>query len=185
MRKVDFNEIIDMGLKADLPVSDTLQLASLIGMLKGVETGLFNGYRKLMNRGFVTFDGEEECYVPTKEGLRVFRKMKRETGTLANKLRQMYPPGMKDDKWPWRGTPKTIMDKLDEFFKDYPDVTDEEIVKAAQDYLSKFQTDAGRSLLAYFISKLVDGEKRSILAEYVYANREGKEVKVKSSYDQL
>lgn len=184
-KKINWNEIIEMGDKADLNVSDTLQLASTIGMLKNVDTGLFNGFRKLYSRGFVAFDAEKEEYFPTKEGLKVFRKIKRDTGSLAQKLRLMYPPGMKDDRWPWRGTPKTIMERLDEFFKDYPDITDEEIIKATADYLAKFITEASRSLLAYFICKTIDGDKKSILAEYVYANREGKDVKVKTSFDQL
>ena len=178
----DWNELFRMGAKAGLLPLETLRLTCYLGINKWDDVGEWDD-EALLKSGFVELSGGRK--EATRDGLKVFRKIRRDTGGLSFKLRNMFPPGMKDDKWPWRGTPKAVMQRLDEFFKNYPDVTDDEVIEATKEYLTNFSSDTGRSLLVYFISKTLNGEERSILAEYVYAKREGTESKPKSSYDQI
>lgn len=182
----DWNYIIESGKKVGLNASITLILAKYVGIIPPNEVSVHSaGLAALMDKGFISYSRENDEYSPTKEGIRVFRKVRRDTDHLATVIRQMYPPGMKDGKWPWRGTPKEISSRLTTFLEGFPDITDEEIVNAVRTYLANFPDDNGRSLLGYFIYKTLNGETRSLLAEYVYAEREGKEVKKKSNYDQI
>ena len=179
---VDFNFIIYAGLNNGLSVEHVIQLAHLIGLTKNVpiilETKALNS---LCEQGYI-----DDTSTPLPKGLKVFRRLKTDNSSLAKELRLLYPPGMKDDRWPWRGTIPSITERLDDFNKMYPDITDEEIIQTTKDYLSRFTEEAGRSLLQYFIWKMVDGSKRSILAEWAYANRENKEVvKTRNNTDQL
>jgi hypothetical protein len=179
---VDFNFIINAGTSVGLSVETTLQLAYLIGLTKGAEIRLDTPtLNMLQNEGFINSSS-----IPLPKGLKVFRRLKIDNGGLSKELRNLYPPGMKDDKWPWRGTISSVSEKLDDFNKMYPDITDEEIIQAAKDYLNAFTEESGRSLLPYFIWKMIDGRKRSILAEWVYAKREsGEVIKTKNNIDQL
>jgi len=180
---VDFNFIINAGLGAGLTVEASLQLAHLVGITKNVAIRLDTPtLNQLGNDGYI----EHSSYKPLPKALKVFRKRKVDNSALAKELRMLYPPGMKDDRWPWRGTIPSITERLDEFNKMYPDVTDEEIIEATKGYLVRFNEESARSLLQYFIWKMHESTKRSILADWVYANRESSEkVKTKSNTDQL
>jgi hypothetical protein len=181
-RAVDFNFIINAGLNHGLSVESSLQLAYLIGITKGVQIKLdAETIFKLTEQGYIN-----SSTVALPKGLSVFRKLKTDNTGLARELRELYPPGMKDDRWPWRGTVPSVSDKLDGFNEMYPDITNQEIIDATKAYLEVFSEEAGRSLLPYFIWKTNDGTKRSLLAEWAYAKREsGEIVKIKSNIDQL
>jgi hypothetical protein len=182
VNKVDWGFIINAGLTEGLSVEGTIQLANLIGITKDVPIRLdTRTISALFDGGYIN-----NTSVPLPKALKVFRKLKTDNSALAKELRTLYPPGMKDDRWPWRGTTPSVTERLDEFNKMYPDITDEEIVQTTKNYLSRFTEESGRSLLLYFIWKTVDGGRRSILADWAYANRESSErVKTKSNTDQL
>jgi hypothetical protein len=182
---VDFNFIIYAGLKAGLSVEETLVLASEIGLIKGVKMGKNLGVLvDLEHKGLVKVDyctpiGQREKIIGTPEALKIFRKEKKDNPKLASELRKLFPVGMKDNRWPWRSSTSMVCGKLNQFNKIYPDITDEEILQATKDYLEKFD-DSGRSLLVNFIVKdLPDETHKSILADWVYMNRDEKKSEVK------
>lgn len=179
--EADFNFIIYSGEKYGLALEESIQLAYLCGITKGYSIRLDSrALSELTKGGYL-----DDLAKPTAKALKVFRKIKADNSLLAKKLRELYPPGMKDDRWPWRGSILSVSERLDEFNKMYPDISDDEIIQATKDYLAKFTEDGGRSLLVYFIWKMVDGSKRSILADWIYAKREGKETKIRNNIDQL
>lgn len=180
VNNVDFNFIIYAGFKHELSLESSLTLAYLMGLTKDIKIKLHvEALNSLKNEGFI-----DNMSRPLPAGLRVFRRFKTDNTELAKKLRDMYPAGMKDKTWPWRGTVNSISDRLDAFNKMYPDITGEEIEHATKDYLDRFSDESGLSLLMYFIWKKNDSSVRSILAEWVYANREMK-VKQKTNTEQL
>lgn len=76
---------------------------------------------------------------------------------LAAKLREMWPPGEKSGKYPWRDSVPNLSRRLQvlwsERMKD-KDYTIEQCVAAAQKYLSQFEEDTTyMQLLKYFIMK--------------------------------
>lgn len=180
-RATDFNFIIYSGEKHGLSLEESVQLAYICGLTKG-HTIMLDA--KVLS--YLTSGGYlDDLAKPTPKALKVFRKIKVDNSLLAKQLRELYPPGMKDDRWPWRGSVLSVSERLDEFNKMYPDISDAEIIQATKDYLAKFTEDSGRSLLVYFIWKMVDSSRRSILADWIYAKRENKDNKLKSNIDQL
>jgi hypothetical protein len=178
---IDFNFIIKSGFNNELTIEQSLHLAYLMGLTKSVKIKL---YAETIN-SLIKAQLIDEKTKPLPAALRVFRRFKTDNTELAKTIRDMYPSGMKDGTWPWRGTISLISDRLDMFNKMYPDISNDEITRATQDYLNRFSEDGGRSLLMYFIWKsMSDGTKRSLLAEWVYANREMK-VKQKTNTEQL
>lgn len=75
---------------------------------------------------------------------------------LANKMRELYPSGKKPGTiYYWRASTVDIMKKLDAFFKHYGNkFSDEEILKATENYVNSFENDMKyMMLLQYFIWK--------------------------------
>ena len=75
---------------------------------------------------------------------------------LAEKMREIYPTGKKPGTaYYWRGSNVDIMKKLETFFKNYGNkYTDEDILKATQNYVNAYQHDNKyMMLLQYFIWK--------------------------------
>lgn len=181
--QIDFNHIIYSGIKEGISINESLQLASLCKLTEGVTIRIdSNTLNSLINKGYL-----DSMSNVLPKAFRVFKGLKMDNIAVARQLRDMYPAGMKDDKWPWRGTVSSIAERLDDFNRMYPDISNEEIINTTKEYLDKFSDDdGGRSLLAYFIWKMIDGAKRSILAEWVYAKRENKIInKPKNNIDQL
>lgn len=184
--EVDFNSLINSGTRHGLTIDETFFLALMTGLLRGYSFKVHPSVPEALAKAGYLQEGEGGTLVASKAALAVFRKTKRNNSELAQKLRQLYPPGMKDDKWPWRGTVVSVAEKLDSFNKRYPDITDEEIIQATKDYLDRFTEESGRSLLVYFILKQNPGQgEKSILADYVYMTRENQQVKPKSNFDQI
>ena len=184
----DINAIVSAISASQLELHDGLVLAKLIGILRVPYPVTKEAVELLESKNLIVVhnSGDESEFINvTSKALAIFRKVKKDNSDLAKELRGLYPPGMKDNKWPWRGTNESVKQKLDEFKKIYPDVTDQEIIKATKDYLERFDNDTSRSLLIYFIMKTLNGEKKSILADYVYVNREGSTSKKSSNFDQL
>ena len=76
--------------------------------------------------------------------------------TLASQLMEIFPHGKKEGTTSyWRGNRKEIRERLQKFFKLYGNkYTDEQILKATQDYVSSFNGNYSyMRVLKYFILK--------------------------------
>lgn len=89
---------------------------------------------------------------------------------LAIRLRSVFPKGNKDG-YAWRGNTSEVTKKLEKFFSIFGNKwTDDEIVDAAERYVSNYQNDRTfMRLLKYFIIKKdpKEGEQISDLATYL------------------
>lgn len=86
---------------------------------------------------------------------------------LTEQMRNIFPSGLKDNKWYFRSNIPSVKDKLNTFFKKYGynTYTDEQILRATQNYVNNFNgNSAGMSILKYFIEKKDHG---SILIDYI------------------
>lgn len=78
---------------------------------------------------------------------------------VAYALRNMWPPGNKDGKWPWRCDVFTLAKRLETLWKERKlseDITQAEVVSVAKEYLTKFKEDnTYMKTLKYFVLKHV------------------------------
>jgi hypothetical protein len=83
-----------------------------------------------------------------------------ELDELAKRLKEIYPKGMKDDKWYWADSVALIKKRLQAFFVKYGRYPAEEIIDATQRYVDAMRDRDDMRLLKYFIfrDKRVDGE---------------------------
>lgn len=167
--KIDFNGIIALGLERGLSLDETMHLAFINDMFGSLHLDVrMKIVVALQERGLVILHKEDNTLDITTKGKAVFRVVKRDNNTLAKTLRDLFPSGLKDDKWSWRATNVLIRDKLDRFNQIYPEATDDQIVNATKNYLNKMRdNERGMSLLQYFILKNTDDGQKSILAEYI------------------
>lgn len=173
--------IVLFFLAKGAPMKDGFEDLTLDFVFKSlVEKGILSIREDLISSSEVLSSGDySKAVTISSKAKALFRIHESGNVELAATLREMFPPGMKNDRWPWRGTPSMICKRLNEFNELYPDITSEEIILATRSYLSKFNTDESRSLLAYFIWKEKnDGSKNkvSILASFVYAMRDLKKI---------
>lgn len=180
-QKINFQEIITTGLNAGLTLDETMHLAFIDGKFGSHHIDVrMKIVLTLRDKGLVLFDESTSKVSSTLRGKAVFKPQIRDNSSLAKILRDMYPTGLKDDRWPWRGSNLEIKGKLDKFMALYPDCTEEKIVNATKNYLEKMRdNDKGRSLLGYFILKNTEDGIKSILAQYIDLEDElKKEVKI-------
>lgn len=97
---------------------------------------------------------------------------------LAIRLRELFPKGLKDKSYSWRGNIKDIGDKLQKFFKLYGNQwSEDEIYEATKRYVEHFNGDYTQMrLLTYFILKH-DKEKQELISDLAtwLDNPEGQE----------
>jgi len=174
--KIDFNKIISLGLSKQLTLDETMHLAFIDGMFKPIHLDLrMSIVSSLQEKGLIVHDKEDGRITMTTRGGNIFKSTKKDNSFLAKTLRELFPPGLKDDKWPWRSTNVQIRDKLDKFMALYPEAEDEQIISATKNYLSKMHdNERGMSLLQYFILKNTDDGQKSILAEYIDVEKDFK-----------
>jgi len=167
--KINFNRIISLGLSKELTLDETMHLAFIDGMFKTIHLDIrMSIVSSLQAKGLIVHDKEDGRITMTSKGVNIFKSTKKDNSSLAKTLRELFPPGLKDDKWPWRSTNVQIRDKLDKFMALYPEAEDDQIVNATKNYLSKMRdNERGMSLLQYFILKNTDDGQKSILAEYI------------------
>ena len=75
---------------------------------------------------------------------------------LAERLREMWPPGDKDGKWPWRDSVGNLSRRLQHLWdiRKLKQYSIEECIAAANKYLSLFENDTKyMQILKYFILK--------------------------------
>lgn len=136
---------------------------------------------------FVTPD-IDDWYKVSKVKPEVFNRYE----SLAIKLQQLWPKGMKDGKWRWRGDIKDIGLRLKRLLKEekFSNTTDEDILRCARIYTAKFEEDHKyMCLLPYFILKMQDvtGKKiyKSKLADMLLSKNESEEFEIPVIPDQL
>lgn len=167
--KIDFNKIISLGLSKELTLDETMHLAFIDGMFKTIHLDIrMSIVSSLQEKGLVNYDEETAKVSINPRGKAIFKAKNQDNSDLAKQLREMYPGGLKDDRWPWRGTNVEIKAKLDKFREIYPEAEDQQIIDATKLYLAKMKdNDQGRSLLGYFILKSTPDGIKSILAQYI------------------
>lgn len=167
--KIDFNNIISLGLSKQLTLDETMHLAFIDSMFKTIHLDIrMSIVSSLQEKGLIVHDKEDGRITMTARGVNIFKSTKKDNSSLAKTLRELFPPGLKDDKWPWRSTNVQIRDKLDKFMALYPEAEDDKIINATKNYLGKMRdNERGMSLLQYFILKNTDDGQKSILAEYI------------------
>ena len=127
-------------------------------------------YLSLKNKEYVTLAGSNVSL--TEKGLRLFNKTTRDYIALADELRGMFPKGRKDNRYPWRGTLRTLSDRLSKLDKYYglAEYSDEAIIGATKDYVSNFGMDkTGMRICPYFLLK----DQNSDLLSWLEDDKEG------------
>jgi hypothetical protein len=113
-------------------------------------------YLSLSQKGYILIDGATVKLLP--KALYLIEGIGRDYVQLATQIRECFPKGSKDDKYPWRGTIKSIVDKLRKLDKGHgmSDYTSDQVLKACSEYVSKFNQitmDRGMQIAPYFIEK--------------------------------
>ena len=73
---------------------------------------------------------------------------------LVNKMRELFPKGMKIGNSAWRGNVRELKLRMQKFFKMYGDYSDEAILKATKAYVDSFNGNyTYMRILKYFILK--------------------------------
>lgn len=120
---------------------------------------IFNIYRSLvdkdLNSGAPTKPNESYYY---EEVVKEFNKISEEKEAffkeLAEKLRQLWPSGEKDGKYPWRDSVVNITERLKLVWsiRNLKDYTIDECLTAARRYLNQYENNAKyMKTLKYFI----------------------------------
>ncbi len=73
---------------------------------------------------------------------------------ILDKFRELFPTGSNNGGYRYRGDKQGCLNKLELFFKDNPDYTDEEVLQATKNYIDRFKpTYQGMRQAHYFIKK--------------------------------
>lgn len=95
---------------------------------------------------------------------------------FANSLRMLFPRGMQQGKYSWRGSGPEIEHRLRVFYQEFgTDYTEEEIYQATEKYVSRMQDDPYMRTLPYFLWDKRGGSYSSLLASEIQVLREGED----------
>jgi hypothetical protein len=113
-------------------------------------------YLSLQSKGYLSLDGAMVSLLP--RSLYLIEGIGRDYTQLATDIRECFPRGSKDGKYPWRGTIKIIVDKLRKLDKGHGmgDYTNDQILTSCREYVSNFNQmtmDRGMQIAPYFIEK--------------------------------
>ena len=87
---------------------------------------------------------------------------------LVNKMRELFPKGMKIGNSAWRGNVRELKLRMQKFFKLYGDYSDEAILKATKAYVDSFNGNyTYMRILKYFILKSEIKQHQNELGEIV------------------
>ena len=148
--------------KASISVSEAILLLIVVNGLN-IETAKIS----LLKKGYITGIGDINIsgYRATKLGINAIDSVVTDSietkeedryEILANKLRDLYPPGRKEGtNYMWKGTTAEIARKLKTLVVKYHyNFTDEEAIKATEAYIKSFNGNYRlMRLLKYFILK--------------------------------
>lgn len=113
-------------------------------------------YLSLASKGYISIDGATVSLLP--RSLYLIEGIGRDYTQLAIAIRECFPKGSKDGKYPWRGTIKILVDKLRKLDKGHgmSDYTNDKIVSVCREYVGQFNLntmDRGMQIAPYFIEK--------------------------------
>lgn len=111
------------------------------------------GYIKL-----ITEDNTNPIVELRDKGIKLFGDTKitpaKRAELLVDPLRNIFPEGVNSGGYRYRGDKQGVKAKLLKFIKTYPKYTDEEILKAARQYVNRFKPSyVGMRQMHYFIEK--------------------------------
>ena len=87
---------------------------------------------------------------------------------LVNKMRELFPKGMKIGNSAWRGNVRELKLRMQKFFKLYGDYSDEAILKATKAYVDSFNGNyTYMRILKYFILKSEIKQHQNDIGEVV------------------
>lgn len=87
---------------------------------------------------------------------------------LVNKMRELFPKGMKIGNSAWRGNVRELKLRMQKFFKLYGDYSDEAILKATKAYVDSFNGNyTYMRILKYFILKSEVKQHQNEMGEVV------------------
>ena len=164
-------------------------------ILAAIQYGSEDMYNHLIKEGYITKINSscyelDKKYTITNRGINLLSDIvlnsdkcitesSNSISELASKLREIYPSGkMPGTTYYYKGNLQDIEKKLKSFKKRYGDYTDEDIIKATENYIKSFNGNyTYLKLLKYFIWKdeKKDGETiaTSVLADWI--ENEGQE----------
>ena len=113
-------------------------------------------YLSLASKQYILIDGAIVSLLP--KALFLIEGIGRDYVHLATIIRECFPKGSKDGKYPWRGTIKTLVDKLRKLDKGHgmTDYTNDKIIEICNNYVAQFNAqtiDRGMQIAPYFIEK--------------------------------
>lgn len=98
---------------------------------------------------------------------------------LVGSMRALFPKGYQQhnpDRYPWRGSPKEIEERMRGFFNMFgTDYEYEDIIKATERYVKRSINDPYMKTLPYFIWSKQEGPLKSLLASELAIMKEGDE----------
>lgn len=124
--------------------------------LKSLET---RQYIKITDDCIIYGDNAQinvECFELRAKSTQIIEIKSINYAELANKLRDIFPAGIRGGGGKLIKSPElAVVDKLKKFFKYYPDVKEESIIKATKNYIENRRRDGWRytTQLDYFIFK--------------------------------
>lgn len=116
-------------------------------------------YLSLADRGYISIEGSNISL--TDKGMTALEYEEKSTNKrnyqkLAEEIRNVFPKGLKDGKYPWRATIKSLEEKLKKLDKSFglDKYSDDIILKAVSSYVSRFERDpSGMRISLYFLLK--------------------------------
>lgn len=174
-------------------------------ILAAIQYGTEDMYNHLIKEGYITKINSScyelnKKYTITNRGINLFSDIvlnsdrnitesSNSISELASKLREIYPTGkMPGTTYYYKGNLQDIEKKLKSFKKRYGNYTDEDIIKATENYIKSFNGNyTYLKLLKYFIWKdeKRDGETiaTSVLADWI--ENEGQEEELTNNWTTL
>lgn len=174
-------------------------------ILAAIQYGTEDMYNHLIKEGYITKINSScyelnKKYTITNRGINLFSDIvlnsdknitesSNSISELASKLREIYPIGkMPGTTYYYKGNLQDIEKKLKSFKKRYGNYTDEDIIKATENYIKSFNGNyTYLKLLKYFIWKdeKRDGETiaTSVLADWI--ENEGQEEELTNNWTTL
>lgn len=107
---------------------------------------------------------------------------------LAERLREMWPPGEKDGKWPWRDSVGNLSRRLQHLWdiRKLKQYSIEECVAAANKYLSQYENDTRyMQILKYFILKQKAIVKNDGTEKFINESRFADLLESKNDFDKI
>jgi hypothetical protein len=110
----------------------------------------------LETKGYIEINGGSLSI--SKKGINFIEGRGRNYEELAMRIRDEFPKGKKNNKYPWKGILKGIVDKLKKLDRNYglSIYTDNQIIQAVKEYVGQFNSmtmDTGMQICPYFVEK--------------------------------